>query len=256
MRHLLPAGLVIAALLTAPGARADDAEMAEAYFTSGEYDLAVSEAATQGDADACAFSARALLAKAMSGEGDPPEALLYNALDEADAALALDSAHIEGRLQRAIALSLIIRPMSVREARRTGWGEEARDLAEAVLEDDPDNTYAHGFLAVWHIEIVRRGGPIGAMVLGASLDDARAHYAVAIAQAPHDASVHWQYARALAALNARKHRDEINAALDAAAASPVDSVLEGVMQARAAVLQAEMTMKDYRQAEKLAVEML
>ena len=44
--------------------------------------------------------------------------------------------------------------MTVGEARKTGWGDEARDLAEAVLDDEPDNFYAHGFLSVWHVEVV------------------------------------------------------------------------------------------------------
>jgi hypothetical protein len=123
-------------------------------FTAGRYDAAYAAVAADRAPDACAFGARALLAKAMSGEGQPPEPLLTAALGEAETALATQPGHIEGRLQKAIALSLLVRPMSLKDARDSGYGEEARQLAEAVLVDDPQNAYAHGFLAVWHIEVM------------------------------------------------------------------------------------------------------
>jgi tetratricopeptide (TPR) repeat protein len=241
-------------LMLAPSAGADKA-VAEAAFVRGEYDAALTALAETETADAFALCARALLAEAMSGPADPPEDLLFKALDEANAALMVDPAHAEGRLQRAIALSLIIRPMSTREARKTGWAEEARDLARDVLEDEPGNVYAHGFLSVWNVEVVNRGGRIGAMIMGAGVSDGRDHYEAAIAAAPDDASVHWQWARALAALNARKYHDEVLAALDAALAAAVDSELERVMQARAAMLKAEM-LRDDRRAQEIAAGML
>ena len=221
----------------------------------GDYEVALTELSGTQTADALAMSARTLLAEAMSGPADPPEDMLHKALADADAALAVDPAHAEGRLQRAIALSLILRPMSVREARKTGWAEEARDLAEGVLEDEPGNVYAHGFLSVWNLEVVHRGGRIGAMILGAGVSDGRAHYEAAIATEPEDASVHWQWARALAALDARKYHDEVLVALDAALTAPVETELERVMQARAAMLKAEM-LRDDRRAEEIAAGML
>ena len=238
----------------APVAVADQAT-AEAAFVRGEYDAALTALADSESADALAFRARTLLAGAMSGPADPPEALLHRALDQANAALASDPAHAEARLQRAIALSLILRPMTTREARKTGWAEEARDLARSVLADEPANVYAHGFLSVWNVEVVNRGGRIGALIMGAGVSDGRDHYEAAIAAMPDDASVHWQWARALAALNARKYRADVLAALDAALACPVESELERTMQARAALLKTEM-LQDPRRAGELAARML
>jgi len=245
---------MVFALAFAPLAVADEAA-AEAAFVRGEYDTALTELSDSKTADALAFRARALLAEAMSGPADPPEDVLHRALDDANVALIMDPAHAEGRLQRVIALSLILRPMSTREARKTGWAEEARDLARGVLEDEPGNVYAHGFLSVWNLEVVNRGGRIGAMIMGAGVSDGRDHYEAAIAAAPDEASVHWQWARALAALNARKYRDEVLSALDAALAAAVDSELERVMQARAAMLKAEM-LRDDRRAQEIAAGML
>ncbi|MFN3836016.1 MAG: hypothetical protein ACK4NO_08960, partial [Glycocaulis sp.] len=183
-----------------------------------------------------AFRARALLAKAMFGSGEPSRAVLDEARAAAEAALALEPGHLEGRLQKAIALSLILRPMSLGEARRTGYGELSKSLAEGVLAEDPANHYAHGFLAVWNVEVVRRGGRLGAMVMGASVRSAEAHYAEAVRLAPEDIGLRWQWARALAALDARKYRAEIDAELTAAAAFAPVTDMDRVMQDRAATL--------------------
>ena len=226
-------------------------------FTEGRYEDAAAIAQTTASADGLAFAARSLLAEAMSApDFIPPASLVDQAEDYARAALASAPDHIEGRLQLAIALSLKARPLSTREAMRTGYGENARDLAEAVLEDDPANPYAHGFLAVWHLEVRRRGGAFGASLLGASVKKGRRHYHAAIAASPEDASIHWQYARALAALNAKKYREEIDAGLQAALDCNTDSSLEGVMRERAEVLLKTLHAQKRSVTEALAAEML
>ena len=251
MRWVLP--LLI---LASPIAAAEE----NAYliaFTEGRYDEAAQLLDQSSSPDNLAFAARSLLADAMSAaDYVPPEAHLDRAEMYARDALQADPNHIEARLQLAIALSLKARPLSTREAMRTGYGEQAKALVDGVLEDDPDNAYAHGFLSVWHIEVRRRGGAIGASVMGASVKKGRAHYQTAIAQSPGDASIHWQYARALTALNAKKFRDEIEAALDAALTCGAETTLEHVMQDRARVLQTTLHSQKRSVSERVASEML
>lgn len=253
MRNRLTA---LALALCAAPAAAELPSPILAAFGDGRFDEAARRAASLSDADAKALAARALLAKGMCGDGQPPAALVEEAETLARAALEIEPDHIEGRLQLAIALSLKLRPLSARQAMRAGHGEVARDLAEAVLRDDPGNAYAHGLLAVWHIEVVRRGGAIGAAIMGASVGEGLAHYDAASRASPGDASIHWQTARALAALNARKYRGEIMAALEAAQAAGRDDALEEVMAARAAHLALVMDVLDRREIEKLAEGML
>lgn len=243
------------ALLAASPATADIRAAAEA-FRAGYYDTAFVEAAREPGADSHAFRARTLLAKAMCGEGEPPRDLIDRALAEANAALIAEPGHGEGRLQKAIALSLIIRPMEINEARKTGYGEESKALAEAVLAEEPANFYAHGFLAVWHVEVERRGGMIGAAIMGASLKAARRHYEEAIRLAPEDIGLRWQWARALAALNAKKHLAEIEQALEAAVNTAPASDLDRVMQARAARLLDVVNRNKPREVERVALAML
>ena len=243
------------AMLAAMPAEADFRAASEA-FRAGQYDLAFEEAAFEQTADAYAFRARTLLAKAMCGEADPPRILIDQALAEAEKALSLDPEHEEGRLQKAISLSLILRPMSIGDASKTGYGELSKALAEGVLKDDPENFYAHGFLAVWHVEVERRGGMIGAAIMGASLKTARRHYEEAVRLAPEDIGLRWQWARALAALDAKKHLREIETALQAAVETDPATDLDRVMQERAAQLLEAVNRKKPRDVERVALAML
>lgn len=247
--------MFVIALLLAPAAFADVAAYNTA-FEQGRYVQAAEIAAQDETSDTLALAARALLADGMSGQEQPPAALLLRAETYARRALELDPTHVEGQLQLAIALSLKMRPMSTREARRTGYSGVPRTLAESVLLADPVNAYAHGLLAVWNVEVVRRGGPLGSAIMGASVREAREHYEKAVRSRPGDASIHWQYARALAALNPKKYRSDIDAALAAAQASPLDDALETTMAARCDRLQAALNTLSADAVEALAEEML
>lgn len=216
-------------LLSGAPASADPIEQA---FASGRFLQSAEMAQRAGGADNFARAARAMLADAII-EGEPTESRLNEAEALARQALSLDPDHVEGRLQLAITLSLKARQMSTREALDSGYGGTSRDLVKDVLKADPDNVYAQGFMAVWNIEVVRRGGGLGAAFMGASVQKARAHYTRAIETGEADPSLHWQYARALAALNARKYEDEIATCLDRAITAKADDTLTRIMQARA-----------------------
>lgn len=226
-----------------------------AKFARGEYLAAAQEAETASGADNLAFAARSLLALCMTGTTEPDAAIVERASRNAEAALKLDPGHEEGRLQLAIALSLKSRRMDLMAAWNAGYGEKGRKLAEEVLAKDPANFYAHGFLAVWNIEVERRGGGFGAWMMGASRDAARRHYEAAIKLAPDDVGIHWQYARALAALDAKANAAEATRVLARATAANAGDHVERVMQARATQLAAALA-GDKAAAQKLAREML
>ncbi|GAB5454882.1 MAG: hypothetical protein Hens2KO_11110 [Henriciella sp.] len=248
--------VILALLLASPIAVAED-EAQRIAFSEGRYNEAVLLSAAEPSADNLAFSARSLLAEAVSEPGFmPPAHLLNEAEAKAREAIAIAPDHVEARLQLAIALSLKARPLSNREAMRTGYGDEAKALAEAALLDDPNNAYAHGFMAVWHLEVRRRGGAIGGSVMGASVRKAHRHYNAAVQAVPDDASIHWQYARALTALNAKRYQDQIAKSLNAALDCQAETQLEDVMQRRARALQEELETKSWKQAGKTAANML
>lgn len=240
----------MAAFVSPASAHPTSIELA-AKFARGEYMDAAREAEAAAGADDLAFAARALLAYCMTRQEQPDAAIVERAWKDAEAALKIEPGHEEGQLQLAIALSLKSRGMDVMAAWNAGYGEKGRKLAEAVLKADPSNYYAYGFLAVWNIEVERRGGGFGAWVMGASLDKARTNYQAAIRLAPDDVGIHWQYARALAALDAKTHASEIAQALDRALAASASDHVEQVMQTRAAEL-ADVLKTDKTAARKLA----
>ena len=228
--------------------------LAERY-SRGEYLEAAALAEAAAGADDLAFAARSLLAHCMTGSAAPDVRVVERAVKDAEAALRLDPKHEEGRLQLAIALSLKSRDMDVMAAWSAGYGEKGKKLAEEVLKADPANFYAHGFLAVWNLEVARRGGGIGAWMLGASEESGRRHYEQARALAPDDVGVHWQYARALAALDLKGKTDEVRGALDRALAAAASDHVERVMQARVQEL-SDALAGDRDAAQRMALAML
>lgn len=248
--------VVAAALFCGPPALAHPTSPTlAAMFTRGDYMEAAREAEGAAGADDLAFAARALLAQCMTGPNEPDAALVDRASRDAEAALKIDPKHEEGQLQLAIALSLKSRKMDVLDAWSAGYGDKGKKLASEVLKSDPDNFYAHGFLAVWNVEVRRRGGTVGAAIMGASVKNGRKHYQSAARLAPDDIGVHWQYARALAALGVKEYGAEASTVLDKALAANADSHVEKVMQQRAAEL-SEALKGDAATAQKLAREML
>jgi len=244
-----------AAALVGPAvAHPTSAELA-GRFARGEYMEAARQAEAAAGADDLAFAARSLLAHCMTGTAEPDTAIVDRASKDAEAALRIDPAHEEGRLQLAIALSLKSRAMDVLEAWSAGYGDKGRKLAADVLRADPENFYAHGFLAVWHVEVRRRGGPLGAAFMGASLKEGRKHYEEAARLAPDDVGIHWQYGRALAALDVREHSAEAVRVLERATAAEAGDHVERVMQGRAVDLLHALK-GDRRAAQTLARELL
>jgi tetratricopeptide (TPR) repeat protein len=245
-----------AALSLAPAALAHptSAELA-AMFARGAYGEAARQAEQAAGADDFAFAARAILAEVMTGSGEPDAAKVQRARQDAEAALRINPNHREGKLQLAIALSLQSRAMGSMDAWMSGNGQTGQRLAKEVLQSDPSNAFAHGFLAVWNLEVRRRGGQVGAGLLGASVAEGRRHYEAASRLDPDYVGVHWQYARALAALDGRRYGDEVIAVLEKAVAVRADDHVESVMQARAQELL--RTMRSDRQAgQRLALRLL
>jgi tetratricopeptide (TPR) repeat protein len=257
MRRIAGAvGWIVVAALTMgrASAQSPSAELADKY-ARGEY-LEVADAAeAAAGANDLAFAARALLAHCLTGPDEPDVAIIDRASKDAEAALKIDPVHDEGRLQLAIALSLKSRGMDAMDALNRGYGEKGRELASEVLQSNPGNYYAHGFLAVWNVEVRRRGGSIGAAFMGASLKDGRRHYDEAIRLAPNDIGIHWQYGRALVALSARDHGDEAARILARATSSDARDHVEQVMQERARTL-SDVLRNDRKAAQKLARKML
>lgn len=207
-------------------------------------------------ADQFASEARSLLSWCVADGNCASPDIPKTAESYARKAVALDPTHIEGRVQLAIALSLQARDLPNDEARKGKYGERMRGYAEAVLDDDPDNEWAHGFLAVWNLEVMRRGGMVGAAVMGASYKNAEKHFKQLNAIAPDNLVLKWQYARALAALNPRKYEDEIVPLFRDVASAATNDPLEQAVQGRAASLLGKVQAREFSAVKNEANETL
>jgi hypothetical protein len=146
--------------------------------------------------------------------------------------------------------------MSLSEARKSGYGEQSRDLAESILETDPDNAWAHGFLSVWHVEVRRMGGSIGGAIMGASLDSGEENFRSAMAEDHENILLAWQYARALAGFNAKKYRGEILEILDRLPSITARDALDATVRNRAAELADMLRQGQYDAVEEMALNTL
>ncbi len=245
-----PVMLFLAAqLLWLPLARADE----DTVLPDAE---PVSEQTVQRPADILAAESRVLLSACILQGSCPDEQTPIEAAKLASRALGLEDGHVEARLQLAIALSMQARDMPLSEAREGRYAERMRALAEGVLEDDPDNAWAHGFMAVWHVEVRRRGGVFGAAFMGASLNAAEKHFEAITRTAPDNLILKWQYARALAGLDAERFDDEIKLILtDILDRTPKDD-LEICAQERATLVLQNLGRKDYASVEQLASRLM
>jgi hypothetical protein len=102
---------------------------------------------------------------------------------------------------------------------------------------------------------MRRGGGMGAWVMGASAEASRKHYDKARMLAPDDVGIHWQYARALAAFDLNGRSEEVKAALGRALAAVASDHVERVMQARARSLSKTLALSR-ETAQRLAQSLL
>lgn len=203
MRAILAA---LVALAISGVAHADDAALAA--YVQGDF-LVAAARAENGDRT---LAARALVAAAITGEGGDIDALLLRAEDNARAGLA--AGEPGARLQLALALGLKGRRASIADALRHGYAREGRALIDAALRATPRDAWAQALDGAWNLEIVRRGGEIGARYFGASAKAGVAAYERARALAPDDAAITYQYALALLELDGARYAQKAAVLLD------------------------------------------
>jgi hypothetical protein len=222
--------LIVLLLVLTPPAFAQGVR--DAYRDGAFLEAAVA-AEGRGGAEDLAFAARSLLAQALTGADRDVDALLGRAETNARRALALDPGLVEAQLQLAVALGMQGRRASVAEAVRKGYAREGRALIRGALARAPDEAWAHALEGGWNLEIVRRGGAVGARYYGASVAAGRAAFERARALAPDDPVIAYQYAVALLELDADRNRAEATRLLEAARACRAGDAFERRMQRKA-----------------------
>jgi hypothetical protein len=223
MRHAL-AALAIALL---PNAAAHaDLLSAQDAFASGAYLDAARAGEAQGGGDGMALAAAARVAQCLVAPTAATAESLDHALADGERALALNPKSVDARLSLAVALGMKGRRASLAEAWSQGYAQRGRRLIEEAIALAPDDARARALLGGWHLEVLRRAGPAGALFLGAHFDRGVAAFEAARASAPGDPAIALHYAIALIALNPSKHARQAEELLAAAGTSKATNAFE------------------------------
>jgi hypothetical protein len=197
--------------LASASARADPPRAALNLFADGRYVAAAEIAQRQTrSAEALAFSARSLIAACVTHSGcEDLTSMLAQAERGARDALALDAGSVDARLQLAAISGIRGRRASLTQAFAGGYAPRGKRLIDEALRIAPDNAEAQALLGVWHLEVLRRGGALGAIIYGANLNLGLAAFDRARALAPDNPVIALHYAVALLLLDAPRYRARV-----------------------------------------------
>lgn len=226
--------VVFGAMTGASLAALDD--IALQRYTTGAYDEAVAAALSAGGPDNLALAARALNAVAYFDDGrKSTRRMAGDALDYAEAALAIEPGHPEGHLQAAISLSLRSAKMSPVRALLLDLPVRARKHIDRALESNPDNVWALSTSGAWRVEVARRGG--GAL-FGADPELGYAEIVKARAGAPENVAIAYEAALRLLASRREEWRPTALEALEVAVGQAPQTKFEADLQRKAIELKA------------------
>ena len=204
-----------------------------ALYLSGEYDRAEAAGVAQNDAQGYAIAARAALAEEMMRQ-QPCLDCLKHAEDLSRRAIAADPKAPEGHIYLAASIGYEARIIGDLAAQSKGYGDVAKDELDQALASDPNNPWALAAMGSWNIEIVRSAGPaLARWLFGARLEAGQDDYAKALAVAPDNLVLHYQYALTLAAYDLDTYRNDIQNELVRAVACTPHSAYEIFARSRA-----------------------
>jgi hypothetical protein len=248
-RRALLSAFVIALLAAAP-AVAQDPD-ARALYAEGRFVEAAETAAGEpASADAQALSAKAYAAAAiLAATLGEAQSLADAARAHAEAAVALDPRHVEGRLQLAVALGLQSRRQGGLEAYLDGMPQRGLALIEAAKADAPDEAWAYALLGAWHFESLRRGGRWARRMLDADLAEGEAAFARAQELDPGDAAIAAQAGLSYLSLDPERFGARATSALDRALSVPPRDAFEAALQERAREARALIDAEDHAALE-------
>jgi len=211
---------------------AADLAAAERLYHDGRFAKAAELGRAAGSADGHALAAKATLVRgAYLARQDERAKLFRRAAGDARNALALDPDHVDARLQLAIALGHIGAHEGPITAHLDGYAREAKEHIDRALTLAPDYAWVHGVLGMWHLQIVRHGGPALARELyAASRQDGRAHCERARTLAPGELALRYGCAVSLLELDAEAFGRRAIDELEHIVRSPADDAAGRLVQ--------------------------
>jgi hypothetical protein len=232
---------LVACLAVASVVSAEPPSAALRLYAVGEFVAAADLADTQPSASSRAFASRALVAACAAAHSTAAiDTLLARAESSAREALSLDPRSVDARLQLALVYGMEGRRASLARAFASRYASRGKRLIDEALAIEPTNAHAHAMLGAWNLEVVRRGGGVGALMYGAQTGTGLAEFERARALAPDDMLIPLHFAVALLGLDPITYGPRANRLLrEVVSAAPGDA-LENLGQDTAQRLQAAL----------------
>jgi tetratricopeptide (TPR) repeat protein len=194
-------GSVLASVLAASAFAADGSNI-RAQMDMGDYAAAYAQADSGLTADGHALAAEILLSEIMLGRAEKNKKQAKRARKRAEAALELDPAHQNARLQYAIADGFVTRETGDVSAWMKKLPQRTLGIVDSYRADFPDDARGDALLGAWHLAIARKAGNKNAEKwFGANIMDGRSLFLAARAQQPDDIVIGVNYAFSLLALD-------------------------------------------------------
>lgn len=226
-----------AAALIATAAHAAVPPAAQSAYNAGEFYKAATLAEMMPDAEALAFGARARIADAIVREGPYCIPCLIVAETVAEHAIAADPNRADAYVQLALAMGLRGRLEDLEAAEEEHLASKGRIAIDKALALEPKNPLALAALGAWHLEIVRRAGPILAdATYGATKSDGLKSFGEALALAPSNLVLHFHFALQILSLDVDGFRERASQALEAGFKDPNPDALTSFTRKRAQTL--------------------
>ena len=246
----MKAAAIVLSLLSTPTA-AGATQTPLSLYQAGQFQQAEAAGVAENDSQGFAIAARAVLADDMM-RAEPCLECLEHAETLARQAIAADPNRPEGHIYLAAAIGYEARIVGNIAAQSKGLASEAKRELDAALAADPNDAWALAALGSWHIEIVRSAGPtLARWLFGARLESGQDYYAKAIAIAPRNLVIRYQYALTLAALDLPGYQKDIESELSYAAAGSPSSAYETFARGRARELLDTLKRGDTAAAQRL-----
>jgi tetratricopeptide (TPR) repeat protein len=204
----------------------------QSLYDKGDYAAAVAAGEAKGDAVSLTIATRAALSEEKLK--DTPCLECFRKVEAlAQRAIDADPKKPDAYIYLASAMGFENHIIGTVAASSAGLPSKSKKAIDTALSIAPNDPLVLAGLGGWNIEIVRGGGMFGRWLYDASFDAGVKAFNQAIALAPNDVIIRYEYALQLAAYDAKGQRAQIAAQLTAVASAPAPTAYEQALQARA-----------------------
>jgi len=221
--------------------------------------LPIRQGQAQTRDDDLARPTRLFLAKVIGADREARKKHAIAVIEAADRTLDVVPDDLSVLMLKAAALGTAARASSFSDSVSERYGSRADNIIETLNEKLPDHPWTLTLSGLWNFEVVRRGGSIGAVMLGASTEQGVKDLDRAMSLIGRsDPAISFAYAVVLLATDPEEHADQARLMLRissevAARQDPEDAIVRATTSATVQFM-VLLDKRDFDALEEMAVE--